>query len=97
MTAARELEAVVVDHCFTRLRLQARRALLDDLGASTVKLSKRETEVLSLIESGLTNNEIASRDGLSINTVESCIRRLSGKIGARNRVDAVRRAKLLGF
>jgi DNA-binding CsgD family transcriptional regulator len=56
-------------------------------------LSKREVEVIQLIESGHTNAEIAKRLSRSERTVEHHISSLILKLGAKNRVDAVRRHK----
>lgn len=52
-------------------------------------LSQREAEMLSFITRGLTNDEIARRAYLSINTVKTYIRTAYAKIGVRNRAEAV--------
>jgi DNA-binding NarL/FixJ family response regulator len=52
-------------------------------------LTDRESEVLALITQRKSNAEIALLTHLSANTVKTHIRRLYGKIGAANRVDAV--------
>jgi LuxR family maltose regulon positive regulatory protein len=59
-------------------------------------LSEREIEVLELIAEGLTNQEIAFRLTLSLNTVKSHARHIYGKLGVRNRTQAVARARVLG-
>jgi LuxR family maltose regulon positive regulatory protein len=59
-------------------------------------LSERELEVLVLIAEGLTNPEIASRLYISLNTVKVHARNIYGKLGARNRTQAVARARALG-
>ncbi len=51
-------------------------------------LTKREVEVLRLIASGQTNNEIAEELVLSVRTVERHIGNIYGKISARGRADA---------
>ncbi len=53
-------------------------------------LSARESEVLALITQGYTNNDIASRSYLSINSVKSYIRSAYRKIGVERRSQAVR-------
>lgn len=52
-------------------------------------LSHRELEVLALIASGLSNEEIAIRLFLGINTVKTYIRTAYRKIGATSRTQAV--------
>jgi LuxR family maltose regulon positive regulatory protein len=59
-------------------------------------LSERELEVLQLIAEGLTNQEIASRLFLSLNTVKVHTRNIYGKLGAHSRTQAVARARALG-
>jgi LuxR family maltose regulon positive regulatory protein len=61
------------------------------------KLSKRETDVLQNLSLGLTREEIANINRLSVNTVKSVIRSVYGKLGAVNRADAVRIANALGL
>jgi LuxR family maltose regulon positive regulatory protein len=58
-------------------------------------LSERELEVLQLIANGLTNQEIASRLFLSLNTVKAHTRNLYGKLGVHSRTQAVARARVL--
>ncbi|WP_122260526.1 helix-turn-helix transcriptional regulator [Ornithinimicrobium cerasi] len=53
-------------------------------------LSARESEVISLITQGLSNDEIATRSYLTINTVKSYIRTAYRKIGVTRRSQAVR-------
>ena len=52
-------------------------------------LTQRETEVLSMIASGLANREIAERTNLSINSVKSYIRGAYSKIEVGSRSQAV--------
>jgi NarL family two-component system response regulator LiaR len=52
-------------------------------------LSARESEVLALICQGLSNQDIAERAFLGINTVKTYIRTLYRKIGAGSRTQAV--------
>lgn len=53
------------------------------------RLSAREAEVLSLVASGVTNNEIAAMKYLSLNTVKTYIRSAYRKIGVERRTQAV--------
>lgn len=56
----------------------------------TAELSAREEEMLRLIMQGHTNNQIARRLYLSLNTVKSYIRSAYSKIGVERRTQAVR-------
>jgi LuxR family maltose regulon positive regulatory protein len=60
-------------------------------------LSEREIEVLQFIAKGLTNQEIASRLYLSLNTVKVHTRNINRKLGVHNRTQAAARAKALGI
>jgi LuxR family maltose regulon positive regulatory protein len=60
-------------------------------------LSEREIEVLQLIAEGLTNQEIASRLYLSLNTVKAHTRNIYGKLDAHHRASAVAKARALGI
>jgi LuxR family maltose regulon positive regulatory protein len=56
-------------------------------------LSEREIEVLQLIAEGLTNQEIASKLFLSLNTIKVHTRNIYGKLSVNNRTQAAARAK----
>jgi len=60
-------------------------------------LSPRESEVLALITQGLTNQEIADRAYLSINSVKTYIRAAYRKAGVTRRSQAVRWGMQHGF
>lgn len=55
-------------------------------------LTPREIEVLNLLAEGLPNKAIAARLGISDQTVKFHVSSICGKLPARNRTDAVRRA-----
>jgi LuxR family maltose regulon positive regulatory protein len=61
------------------------------------ELSHREHQILISLSQGLTGEEIAGETQLSINTVKSIIKRIYNKLGAINRVDALRIASDLGL
>ncbi|WP_432826950.1 response regulator [Dactylosporangium sp. CA-092794] len=58
-------------------------------GARLNDLTGRETEVLRLVGTGLTNTEIAGRLVLSEATVKTHVKRLMGKLGLSSRAQAV--------
>ncbi|MFC1879120.1 LuxR C-terminal-related transcriptional regulator [Chloroflexota bacterium] len=60
-------------------------------------LSEREIEVLELISEGLTNQEIATRLFLSQHTVKVHAHNIYGKLGVKNRTEAVAKGKSLGI
>jgi LuxR family maltose regulon positive regulatory protein len=60
-------------------------------------LSDREIEVLKLIAEGLTNQEIANRLYLSLNTVKVHTRNIYAKLGVNNRTQASIQARALGI
>ena len=60
-------------------------------------LTPREIEVLELVAEGLANKAIAERLGISDQTVKFHMASISGKLGAANRTDAVRRAVRRGL
>ncbi len=62
---------------------------------AAIGLSKREMEVLSLMAEGLSNDEIARRLFLSLNTVKTHSSRLFEKLEVSRRTQAVEKAKRL--
>ena len=60
-------------------------------------LTPREIEVLELLAQGLPNKAIAARLDISDQTVKFHVSSISGKLGAANRTDAVRRAVRRGL
>ena len=68
-----------------------------DAGNYTEPLTPREVQVLELLAEGLPNKAIADRLGISDQTVKFHVASISGKLGASNRTDAVRRAVRRGL
>jgi len=58
-------------------------------------LSDREREVLRLVAQGLTNQEIADRLVIAVSTVKSHTNHIYGKLGVKNRTQAINRAQTL--
>jgi NarL family two-component system response regulator LiaR len=66
-------------------------------GRDIADLTAREAEMLTMIASGMSNQEIADRSFLSINSVKSFIRSAYRKIGVESRSQAVRWGVENGF
>lgn len=60
-------------------------------------LTAREIDVLELVAEGCSNKGIAERLGISDQTVKFHLASITGKLGASNRTDAVRRAVHAGL
>lgn len=60
-------------------------------------LTPRELDVLALLCDGLTNGEIADELGVAIGTIKFYTGQIYGKLGVRNRVTAVDRARQLNL
>ncbi len=60
-------------------------------------LSGRELDVLGLIAGGLSNSEVAGRLYISLSTVKGHTTHIFGKLGVKNRTQAVARARSLGL
>ena len=57
--------------------------------ASNKSLSKRELEILELVAEGLTDSDIAFKLTISPRTVQTHVKRISAKLVALNRTNAV--------
>ena len=70
---------------------------LNEVELQRLGISNREYEVLELIAHGLSNQEIADKLFVSLNTVKTHSSNLFIKLDVRRRTQAVRRAKELGL
>ena len=66
-------------------------------GALIEPLSERELEILAHLAEGNTNREIASALCLSVTTVKWHASNIYGKLGVRNRSQAVAKGRMLGL
>ena len=85
-------DATIIGH-----RAAADRARTDRFAAPIEQLTAREVQVLELLAEGLSNKAIATRLDISDQTVKFHVASISGKLGATNRTDAVRRAVRRGL
>lgn len=68
------------------------------LGMTTsTQLTPREIQVLRLLTTGVGNDEIASRLGISLNTVKTHIQHLLDKTGFTSRTQLAIQARITGF
>lgn len=79
------------------LRDAAKLAPVAHRDAAGGTLTRRETEVLQLVERGCSNHDIAEATGLSRFTVESYIKAIYRKLAVRSRTPAVHAAKARGW
>jgi len=70
---------------------------VDDDEPLPERLTAREIEVLELVAEGRPNRAIAARLGISDQTVKFHLASITGKLGAANRTDAVRRGVRAGL
>ncbi|WP_022798252.1 response regulator [Thermus islandicus] len=90
---SKELSAPELKRRLLRVRSGEERLLPPDLPA----LTPREEEVLRLLAQGLSAKGMARALGLSPETVRDHLERLYAKLESRNRVEALERARALGF
>lgn len=62
-----------------------------------LNISKRELEVLQLMSAGLSNQEIAERLFVSLNTIKTHNARLFGKLDVKRRMQAIEMSKKLSL
>src|SRR4051812_43147134 len=91
------IEAVHRGETITPTEAVADRAVSGEWPGREFGLSAREAEVLALITQGLSNQEIAERTYLSINSVKTYIRTAYRKIGVTRRTQAVAWGMKHGF
>ena len=89
-TSARRADTTYAGRAFTARRIRR------DVDFEE-PLTPREVEVLELLAEGLPNRAIAARLGISDQTVKFHVASISGKLGAANRTDAVRRGVRRGL
>ena len=70
---------------------------LNEAELNKLGISKRELEVLQLIAEGLSNQEIAGRLFVSLNTVKTHSSRIFEKLDVKRRTQAIEKAKRLSL
>jgi LuxR family maltose regulon positive regulatory protein len=101
LLAAARAEGIAPEYVARLLTAGAGDSLAEPGGAGAeplgAGLSPRELEILRLIASGATNRDVAAALVVTVGTVKSHLNRLMGKLGARNRTEAVAKARALGL
>ena len=88
----------VMDRTMAGERVYPSRAPDVHFGNTTrANLTERELDVLRELTSGFTNDEIAARLGISVNTVRYHIQNMLNKTGFESRLDLAVNAKALGL
>ena len=93
----RRCETIVVREVHVSTETAAKAFAADTARKQVLGITVRELEVLTLVASGLSNREIATRLFVSENTVKTHCARVFDKLGAARRTQAVQRGKELGL
>jgi two-component system, NarL family, response regulator LiaR len=80
-----------------KLTKEATIEMLPDYNSNSLGISKREFEVLLLLNKGFSNQKIADTLFVSNNTIKTHISNLFLKLEAKNRIQAILIAKNLGL
>jgi DNA-binding CsgD family transcriptional regulator len=95
------LEKILPDSVLKKLHIngegRADENSLMQNGELVKQLSDREVEVLQLIRSGMTNQQIASSLSVAPSTIKTHINNIYGKLGVQTRVQALNRSRELGI
>ena len=65
--------------------------------ADSSELTERELEILRIVTTGATNQQVAEQLGISENTVKSHVRSMLDKTGFRSRTELAIKARVLGI
>ncbi len=77
---------------FERVKKQASQGDYFDRFRAKYRLSKRETEIITLIKEGFQNKDIATKLSLSIQTIETHRKNIHLKLGVTSRIELVNKA-----
>jgi DNA-binding NarL/FixJ family response regulator len=86
-----------IAHTLRRSGARVPRGKRSSTRENPAELTTREIEVLRLVSDGLRNGAIARRLFVSVKTIDHHVSSALSKLGASNRVEAVRRAADLGI
>lgn len=86
-----EVSAILVGQVYTSVSGSALPS------SSAEPLTARETEILMLLEEGLTNQQIALRLSVTVHTVKNHVHNLLNKLGVRSRAEASKLSRALRY
>jgi NarL family two-component system response regulator LiaR len=92
-----KVETIVVEKEIYVQPATAENFTLNETELNKLGISKRELEVLQLIAEGLSNQEIAARLFVSLNTVKTHSSRIFEKLDVKRRTQAIEKAKRLSL
>lgn len=96
-----ELYGILIGGVFLALgtwigvQIYHRRTTKEKLNTDLLNLSNREKEVLSLLAEGYSNQEIADKLFVSLNTTKTHVSNIYSKLGVSRRTQAVQKARSL--
>jgi DNA-binding NarL/FixJ family response regulator len=80
--------AKTILHAFSATETQSGAEPQASTVVASADLTKRETEVFSFLNMGMSRHEIAESLGVSLNTVKTHLNNIYAKLGVNNRIDA---------
>lgn len=92
MDGAVWLDPGIAAHVLSAIRRSEREIVRTSERGNVFKLSEREIQIISLVVEGLTNQEIADRLYLSVETVKTYMRRILEKLQVPDRTQAALKA-----
>jgi DNA-binding NarL/FixJ family response regulator len=93
----KEKHSLEVENTEGVLNTEKAAILIDEKALENLGISKREYEVLALLGTGMSNQEIANALFISQNTVKTHTSRLFEKLDVKNRTQAILKSKELGI
>lgn len=89
-----KVQTVVVEK---EIRVQVSEFVFNEKEAERLGLSKREIEVLEFMAAGLSNQEIADKMFVSLNTIKTHTSNIFSKLDVKRRTAAIEAARKLGL
>lgn len=94
---ARDIHKAYAGKLLSHIKIVEDKPIRDENNNLVEPLSERELEVLTLLGNGFSNQEIANELFLTVNTIKVHNRNIFGKLGVKNRTQAVAKGRQLGI